>query len=224
MADGFSSESLLDEVALTVYNYVVNDLGVSPSRVVLIGRSVGSGPAVKLASTLDSKGTPVAALVLQSPYTSIRAVADDLLGCVSLCFLDRWESWRSLAHSKSSSSSASSCSCCCCSGAMFSPSLSFGVGVIKSPVLFVHADNDEIIFHAHSLHLHSLRLKDNLPTAIFTQVSTEGFTKNHNQFDFDSDYIIPTRDFLHKHVPYSPEVGRKLRYHQINYRFFFSFF
>jgi fermentation-respiration switch protein FrsA (DUF1100 family) len=48
-----------------VYRYVVDSLGVPPSRLVLYGRSVGSGPATDLAARV-----PVGGLVLESAFVS----------------------------------------------------------------------------------------------------------------------------------------------------------
>ena len=47
------------------YAYLVNELGVAPQRIIVLGRSVGSGPATYLASR-----KPVGALLLESPFVS----------------------------------------------------------------------------------------------------------------------------------------------------------
>ena len=52
------------------YTYVVSTLGVSPSRIAFFGHSLGSGVAAELAQA----HTP-SALILQSPFTSARAMA-----------------------------------------------------------------------------------------------------------------------------------------------------
>ena len=43
ISNGLPSEELYDEVAFSVYKFVVNELKVPPSRIVLIGRSIGTG-------------------------------------------------------------------------------------------------------------------------------------------------------------------------------------
>lgn len=48
-----------------VYRYATGELGIPPSRIVLYGRSVGSGPAVDLAAR-----EPVGGLVIESGFTS----------------------------------------------------------------------------------------------------------------------------------------------------------
>jgi len=49
--------------------------GVPPSRIVLYGESLGSAVAVRLAAEAASRGSPVAGLILESPFTSIAEVA-----------------------------------------------------------------------------------------------------------------------------------------------------
>ncbi|HEV2150527.1 MAG TPA: alpha/beta hydrolase [Longimicrobiaceae bacterium] len=60
-----STEGAYRDLA-AVYRYATEDLGIPPSRIVLYGRSVGSGPATDLAAR-----EPVAGLVIESGFTSI---------------------------------------------------------------------------------------------------------------------------------------------------------
>jgi abhydrolase domain-containing protein 17 len=96
LAEGFPTEAVIDFITRSVYRFVVDVLGVPPERIVLIGRSIGTGPACSLASYLESSGSPPAALILHAPYTSLRDAAYDLLGCFSFLFLNRWENWTKL--------------------------------------------------------------------------------------------------------------------------------
>ena len=68
-----------------VYRYVVDTLHVQPSRIVLYGRSVGSGPATDLAARL-----PVGGLVVESAFVS----AFRVLTRVSLLPFDRFPNLR----------------------------------------------------------------------------------------------------------------------------------
>jgi abhydrolase domain-containing protein 17 len=52
-----------------VYRHATAELGIAPSRIILYGRSVGSGPATELAAR-----APVGGLILESPFTSTFAV------------------------------------------------------------------------------------------------------------------------------------------------------
>lgn len=47
------------------YHYLIQKLGISPNRIIIYGRSVGSGPSVDLASRV-----PAAGLVLESPFVT----------------------------------------------------------------------------------------------------------------------------------------------------------
>ena len=69
----------------TVYHHAVNTLKIPPSRLVLYGRSVGSGPATDLASRV-----PVGGLVLESAFVS----AFRVLTRVSLLPFDRFHNLR----------------------------------------------------------------------------------------------------------------------------------
>ena len=64
-SDGFPAERFVYQDINAAYEYVTQTLQVTPSRVVLYGRSVGSGPSVDLASR-----KPVSGVILESPFTS----------------------------------------------------------------------------------------------------------------------------------------------------------
>jgi len=65
------------------------DQGVGPGRTVLYGESLGSGVAVKMAAE-----RPVAAVILESPYTSIAEVAQEHYWFLPArwMLLDKWDS------------------------------------------------------------------------------------------------------------------------------------
>ena len=69
-----SSELLLAD-ALIVYDHLTSVLGVPPSDLLLVGRSIGASPACWLA-----RYRSVGALVLMSPFKSIKELARDLVG------------------------------------------------------------------------------------------------------------------------------------------------
>lgn len=64
-SDGKPSERNAYEEAETAYQYLTQQLGVSPDKVILYGRSVGGGSAVELATRHS-----VAGLILESTFTS----------------------------------------------------------------------------------------------------------------------------------------------------------
>ena len=69
-SEGAPSERRLYEDIDAAYRYLTEVRGVAPERVILYGRSLGSGPAVDLASR-----APVGGLVLESAFTSAFRVA-----------------------------------------------------------------------------------------------------------------------------------------------------
>ena len=64
------SEDAVYEVALTAFRFLVDEIGVRYSQIILFGRSLGSGPAVFLAAQY-----PVGGLILVSAFSSIKALA-----------------------------------------------------------------------------------------------------------------------------------------------------
>lgn len=182
--NGFPSEFLINITARSVYSYVVNTLKVPPERIILSGRSIGCGPTCSLAAYIDRQRLPPpAAIILLSPYISLRTVANDIVGCVSFCMLDRWENGQIL-----------------CSKSTPSINSIFATAVVSSPVLFIHADNDEIIDYEHSVAMHAARQQAGHVSELFTQSSTETWIKGHNSFDYETDVIKPTVEFLQKHI------------------------
>ena len=73
--EGQASETNILEDAELVLGFVFDELGFAIENVVVVGRSLGSGPAVYLAAHYDIKG-----LVLVSAFTSIKGVASDKIG------------------------------------------------------------------------------------------------------------------------------------------------
>mmetsp|Transcript_124542 Transcript_124542/g.248443 ORF Transcript_124542/g.248443 Transcript_124542/m.248443 type:complete len:423 (+) Transcript_124542:129-1397(+) len=80
------SEDSIYEVALTVLRYLVDEMNVRYSHIVLFGRSLGSGPAVYLAAQY-----PVGGLILVSAFCSIRAAIQSIVGrAFALTFRERF--------------------------------------------------------------------------------------------------------------------------------------
>jgi fermentation-respiration switch protein FrsA (DUF1100 family) len=67
---GHPSEATITEAVLAAYDWAQARPDVHPGRIVAYGRSVGGGPACQLAAR-----RPVAALVLESTFTSVRVFA-----------------------------------------------------------------------------------------------------------------------------------------------------
>ena len=70
LSDGRPSEASLTADARVVYDWLAKLDGVDPNRIVVFGRSLGTGVAVQLAAD-----RPVHAAVLVSPFDSLRSIA-----------------------------------------------------------------------------------------------------------------------------------------------------
>ena len=68
------SEKVLGD-ALFVFDYLTNNFQISPNDIILFGRSIGCSPA-----SYGAQYRNPAALLLMSPFKSIRDVARDLVG------------------------------------------------------------------------------------------------------------------------------------------------
>lgn len=69
------SEDGVYEVALTTFRFLVDEVNVRYSQIILFGRSLGSGPAVYLAAQY-----PVGGLILVSAFSSIKAAVQSIVG------------------------------------------------------------------------------------------------------------------------------------------------
>jgi len=69
------SEDGVYEVALTAFRFLVDEVNVRYSQIILFGRSLGSGPAVYLAAQY-----PVGGLILVSAFSSIKGAVQSIVG------------------------------------------------------------------------------------------------------------------------------------------------
>lgn len=88
-SEGSPTEAGLYADARALIRYAQDTLGLPQDRMVFYGESLGTGVAVQMATE-----HPGAAVVLQSPYTSITAVAQELYPWLPVRFLlkDRYDS------------------------------------------------------------------------------------------------------------------------------------
>mmetsp|Transcript_2597 Transcript_2597/g.7762 ORF Transcript_2597/g.7762 Transcript_2597/m.7762 type:complete len:601 (-) Transcript_2597:61-1863(-) len=88
------SEDAVYEVSLTAFRFLVDEIGVRYSQIILFGRSLGSGPAVYLAAQY-----PVGGLILVSAFSSIRAAVQSIAGRIfSWTFKERFPNSRIIAN------------------------------------------------------------------------------------------------------------------------------
>lgn len=74
-SSGRPSEPGLYADARGAYRYATEQLHWEPTQIIIWGRSLGGGPATKLALELIEQETPPRALILEAPFTSIRDMA-----------------------------------------------------------------------------------------------------------------------------------------------------
>ncbi|UCZ51396.1 alpha/beta hydrolase [Bacillus shivajii] len=72
LSEGSPSEEAMFHDALAIYDHVKNKGNVDETQIAVMGRSMGTGPAVYLSSERDVTGT-----ILVSPYDSLTNVAKD---------------------------------------------------------------------------------------------------------------------------------------------------
>lgn len=92
---GQATESSVSRDALVVFDFIVNELGVPASRVLVYGRSIGSGPAVYLGTKRTFGG-----LVLEAPFQGIKALASTFVGSIGSLCAERFPNARRLAKIK----------------------------------------------------------------------------------------------------------------------------
>ncbi|GAB5365327.1 hypothetical protein AAMO2058_001048200 [Amorphochlora amoebiformis] len=124
---GTPSEGSICSDIRDVYDYFTtqNPEGKFPFKnVILWGRSIGSGPTTWLASRLCEEKVEIAGLILQSPFTSIKAAAQHIAGnMVGALLSNRWNN-------------------------------QVRIKGIKAPVLIIHGKMDTLIPYSHAEVLH----------------------------------------------------------------------
>jgi abhydrolase domain-containing protein 17 len=88
-SEGRASEKAAYQDEAAAYDYLAITLRTPPDRIIIFGRSVGSGPATYLAAR-----RPAAGLVLQSPFVS----AFRVLTRVPLLPFDKFPNYKNITH------------------------------------------------------------------------------------------------------------------------------
>lgn len=88
-SEGKATEKAVYQDEAAVYDYLAINLRTPPDRIVIFGRSVGTGPATYLAAR-----RPAAGLILQSPFLS----AFRVLTRVPLLPFDRFPNYKNVRH------------------------------------------------------------------------------------------------------------------------------
>ncbi|KAL3797586.1 hypothetical protein ACHAW5_003305 [Stephanodiscus triporus] len=74
------SENMIYRNIEAAYRYLTRVRKIPPHKIILYGRSLGSGPACYLAAKTSLSGNPVGGLILHSPFLSVYKVVADLNG------------------------------------------------------------------------------------------------------------------------------------------------
>jgi len=80
------SAKVIEEDSLIVYDYLTKIAGILPSDIVILGRSIGSGPSVYVAGNRNPGG-----LILISPFKSIRDTVGSLVGSLKFLVAERFK-------------------------------------------------------------------------------------------------------------------------------------
>ena len=110
---GSPSETALVADGRLAYGWLRNK-GIEANRIVVFGESLGTGIAVQLAASL-----PVAAIILDSPYSALVDVAAERLPFLPVRLL-MWDQFNSMAH----------------------------IAKVSVPLLMVHCDGDVVVPYA----------------------------------------------------------------------------
>lgn len=118
-SSGTISEKGFYRDAEAAYRFLIDKKGFLPQHIIIYGRSIGSGAAVEVASRNDCRG-----LVLESPYTSLKKLANQKL---PFLFPSLYLKFEFNSFSK--------------------------INNIRAPIIFIHGDRDTIIPVSHTQQL-----------------------------------------------------------------------
>jgi len=142
-----------------VYDYVIKQ-GSSPNDIILYGASIGTGPTIDLASRISLNSVynkdpsiDLRGILLQSPYTSVAAVAHESIETslnISSSICENPNIFRSIEK----------------------------ISNITSPIIILHGTNDEVIPYSHSTKLKNANADTKLiliPSGTHNDIETEHY-------------------------------------------------
>jgi len=174
----------IDQAAVHALRYAVAK-GMSAPQVLLLGRSLGTGPALRLAKyAQDQFHWSIGGIVLQSPFVSIRQVARDYAGSLGAClvpnYYDNLETLRQL----------------CCEETV-NPHNEGDLYTQRPwiPLLILHGERDETIssYHGHALYEQALNWGHPAVQAEFPN------DLSHSTFGALDDLVNPIASFMQNH-------------------------
>lgn len=161
------SEAAIDTFAMSAWNFAIQQLRFDPSDIIIFGRSIGTGPAAKLASVACTQKQNPAALILQSPYTSVKGLVRGFGGIMkfgSNFLLQRWNTQKNIKD-------------------------------MRAPVLILHGDQDALIPLSNGQAIATSRLKSSLPAWCATELFVQK-RATHNAFSETNHVVRPIQRFL----------------------------
>eukprot|EP00418_Pyrodinium_bahamense_P072959 CAMPEP_0179100322 /NCGR_PEP_ID=MMETSP0796-20121207/46324_1 /TAXON_ID=73915 /ORGANISM="Pyrodinium bahamense, Strain pbaha01" /LENGTH=327 /DNA_ID=CAMNT_0020798137 /DNA_START=14 /DNA_END=997 /DNA_ORIENTATION=+ len=168
----------IDAAAAHALQFVVLTHGIRPSEVLLHGRSLGCGPALRLARRArDHFQWSLAGLILQSPFISVKQLAFDFVGTagsllVPECY-DNLEELRLL----------------CCTQPPVNHVHRW------TPILIVHGKQDRIVQRYHSAVLYNAA-QHHGHSAVEVTFPEKA---SHDSWDVHTDLALPILEFLRRH-------------------------
>ena len=123
-AEGTPTEDSVDAVLHAAIRFATETLGTPRDRLILYGRSVGTGPVATAGARMScDDSAPPAAIILQSPFTSILDFAKEKTGFLAYMFVsERWPTKENLLK-------------------------------VTCPMFLIHGDRDEVVPFSHSKQL-----------------------------------------------------------------------
>lgn len=89
------NSDLIQEDSIAVYDYLVKKVGFKEKNIMVLGRSIGSGPASYLASQRNP-----GALIMMSSFTSLRSVVKDHVGGLQKILKERFNNHENIKKVK----------------------------------------------------------------------------------------------------------------------------
>jgi len=169
----------IDSAAVHALMYLVCSRCIPSHRIILHGRSIGNGPALRLARyARDWLQLDIGGLVLQSPSLSIQQVAADWVGHAGQLLVPAFYDNMAVLR-------------------MLCGPLRGARGVRRwVPTLLIHGEKDDVIepYHAHSLYCEAVKMGHPSVELWLAAHAT------HQEWDIQKDVVHPISLFLSRHV------------------------
>jgi len=183
----------IDSAAVHALMYLVCSRCIPSEKIVLHGRSIGNGPALRLARyARDWLQLDLGGIVLQSPSLSVQQVAADWAGHAGQLLMPAYYDNMAVLR-------------------MLCGPLQ-GRGVRRwIPTLLIHGEKDDVIepYHAHSLHCEAVKMGH---PAVELWLATHA---THQEWDIHKDVVHPISSFVSRHVLGTGDCGSLHGYYDV---------